>query len=85
MDFSINNIFGQTYSGNQARFRIMVFRSLGRGSKMKHFLFKFGLLNFLFLLFSKITIFAKFSKNHVFFFIFIDVWSLHYQQYIMAI
>ena len=65
MDFPINNIFGQTYGGNQAIFRIMVFRSLGRGSKMKHFLFKYWHLNFLFLLFSKITIFAKFSKNHV--------------------
>ena len=35
------------------------------GSKMKHFLLKFWHLEFSFLLFSKITIFAKFSKNHV--------------------
>ena len=32
---------------------------------MKHFPLKIWNLNFLFLLFSKITIFAKFSKNHV--------------------
>ena len=41
------------------------FPSLGRGSKMKHFPLKFWHLKISFLLFSKITIFAKFSKNHV--------------------
>ena len=41
------------------------FPSLGRGSKMKHFPFKFWHLKISFLLFFKITIFAKFSKNHV--------------------
>ena len=36
-----------------------------KGSKMKHFPFKFWHLKFSFLLFSKIATFAKFSKNHV--------------------
>ena len=42
------------------------FRSLGRGSKMKHFPFKFWHLKCSFLLFTKITIFAKFSKKSCF-------------------
>ena len=58
MDFSIYGIFGQTYGGNQAKFRKNGFRSLGRGSKMKHFPIKFWHLKFSFLLFFKITIFA---------------------------
>ena len=41
------------------------FRFLGRGSKMKHFPLKFWHLKNSFSLFSKVTIFAKFSKNHV--------------------
>ena len=36
-----------------------------KGVKMKHIPLKFWHLKFLFLLFSKPTIFAKFSKNHV--------------------
>ena len=72
MDFSIYGIFGQTYGGNQAKFRKNGFRSLGRGSKMKHFPIKFWHLKFSFLLFSKITIFAKFSKRHVLSFLFMS-------------
>ena len=41
------------------------FFGLKGGGQMKHFPFKFKHLNFLFLLFSKSIIFAKFSKNHV--------------------
>ena len=36
-----------------------------KGVKNEQFPLKFWHLNFLFLLFSKITIFANFSKNHV--------------------
>ena len=64
MDFSIYGIFGQTYGGNQASFEKW-FSVFGKGSKMKHFKLKFGHSKFSFLWFSKITIFDKFSKNHV--------------------
>ena len=77
MDFSIYGIVGQPYGGNQARFLKMVF-FLQEGVKNEQFPLKFWHLKFSFLLFSKITIFAKFSKKSCFI-ICIDVWPLCYQ------
>ena len=65
MHFSIYGIFGQTYGGNRARLKKKGFRSLGRGYKKEAFQLKFWNLKFSFLLFSKITSFAKFSKKNL--------------------